>query len=351
IGDIYECSFLEKYLYIFSSENQEYDIIYWNRKEYREGEGSNIFVFNNTSDCNMMKILKMKEFLKFRIYINKILKQKKYDKLVILTTLTGVLLIDKLIFDYSSKYIFDIRDLSGEKWSLFKYLEKKIIENSFFTCISSKGFESKLPEYNNYVLSHNIRLNDLKNRVIIRNNNSNKEKINIVYIGAIRQFEHIVKFIEKIAPDKRFNLYYHGDGSDYVKLKEFCLEKQYDNVFVTGKYNNDEKKELLLKADIINNHYDLTMNTQYCTSNKFYDGLIYKIPQLVNLNTFDGKQIRKQELGLEIDLNWDDINDQIYDYYMNLDFNSFVNRCEILLDEILLEDENYINQIYCFVKK
>lgn len=349
IGDIKECPFIDKYIDTFDRANCNYEIIYWDRNNKNNDEDK-IIRYSKKSDVNKSKVAKLKDFFCFRKFVNKNIKEKKYDRLVILTTLTGIMIIDKILKKYRNKYIFDIRDFSYEKNKVFFLLEKFLIKNSRFTCISSEGFKNFLPKHNDYIISHNFRYKDLKcsKKSHLKNG---KDKINIVYIGAIRQYNHIKNIIDKFNNDNRFNLYFHGDGSAYKDLKKYLDNINSSNIIMTGRYSNDDKFKLLEKADILNNHYEISTNIKYATANKYYDGLIFKIPQICNKDSYDGIKVEREGIGLSVSLDDSDLKEKILSFYKNLDYNDFTIKCNAVLEKILDEDKEYLNRINRFARK
>ena len=155
--DIEYAPYIDKYIDILNEEKKEFEVIYWNRSNKKDNECCfKAHIYNKKSNLNKSKFSKIGDFLGYRKFVVKTINERKYDKLIILTTLTGILLSDILIKNYQGKYIFDIRDYSFEKNKIFYLLEKKIISQSFITTISSNGFKEFLPKTFNYVISHNI---------------------------------------------------------------------------------------------------------------------------------------------------------------------------------------------------
>lgn len=352
IGDIEECPFWDKYKKILDKKNYAYEVIYWDRKNKNESN-TGFHRYFCKEDKLGSKISKLKAFLNFRNFIKNIFKYKKYDKVIVLTTLTGILIQDILIKKYKNNYIFDIRDLSYEKYKMFYLLEKNIVENSYFTAISSKGFLNVLPKSNKYIIANNFRYEDIiassKEKRIFTN--KNKKYIKIVYIGAIRQYENICKFIDVFSNDERFLLYFHGDGDDYIKVREYLKIKQSKNIYLTGRYFNYEKLDLLKDADILNNYYKTTYNIKHANANKYFDGIVFKIPQLANKDSYDGKKIKENEIGISVSLEDPLVKEKIIEFYYDINYVDFYKKCNEILSEALQEDKIYLNKIKNFIEK
>ena len=354
IGNLKYCPFLNKYIDIIKKFEIEYQVLFWDREA--KGEASNYpdnyISFAKRSKLSKPKLLKFLDFVLFKIWINNKIKNNKYSGLIVLTTLSGILNYFLLINKYSSKYIFDIRDYSYENNKIFYYFEKRIIMNSFFTCISSDGFKNFLPKSNNYTLAHNFIYNDLKyKRTVPERNFKYGDEICLVFMGVIRYFEHQKEIICRFKNDARFRLSFYGTGPDLDKLKNFCDINKIMNVDFYGEYNNFEKFKFLCNADILNNSYGVSIDTpeSYAVSNKFYDGLIFKIPQLVECGSYKYDLVTNYDLGIGLSTKDEFFADKLYDYYFSLNWDKFNETCESLLRKIIEDDKIYTEEINNFI--
>lgn len=351
MGNLKYCPFLDKYLIVLCQLKQEFEIIYWNRDCLVEPlPHCTIHVFKRKSELSKSKLMKIFDFYSFsRFAVAKII-ERGYDRLIILTTLTGIFLFNLLMSKYKGKYIFDIRDYSYEDIVLYKWLEDRLIKHSAFTCISSKGFLDFLPSKYQYVMAHNFLYSDLEvNRERKMRRNKAAGPIRIVFLGAIRYFEHFAGIIRRFENDSRFILVFHGNGEDYLKLRDFCNSQGFQNVQLTGEYNNTDKPNILAEADIINYHYKIDKSTKRATANKFYDGIIYKIPQLTNEGDLAGLRVCEGGVGISIGLEDTDMADKVYDYFRKLDYKTFDDNCNKILNNVLEEDRIYVERIKDFL--
>lgn len=76
----------------------------------------------------------------FRKTLKQIIEKGKYDRIVILNTLPGILLSDILLEKFESRYILDIRDYTYEKYGFYRNRVNQLIDHSFISTISSMGF-------------------------------------------------------------------------------------------------------------------------------------------------------------------------------------------------------------------
>lgn len=349
IGDLKYCPYLTKYTQEIEAINEDYEVLFWAREDYHKEYPDNYHAFGLESGLNKSSISKLTDFYKFRKWLKSKLKKGSYSKVIALSTLSGILINDILIKHYRNRYILDIRDYSYENYKLFYRIEEKLIKNSYFTSISSEGFKSFLPPYENYQLVHNINLKEIKSDKDFKKDT--QATLNLVWIGSLRYFEHQRYIIDHLSNDSRFNMIYHGTGPEYRKYVDYCNERKVNNVIFTGEYNNKDKDILLASVHILNNSYSSSkvMEIKYAVSNKYYDGLIYGIPQLVEVATHKYDLVTNSGLGFGIDVKQSDFADVLYEAYNEFQEVSFnQNKREILL-KIAKEDETYKRKISEFI--
>lgn len=352
IDDLWGCPYLDKYTDILQEQNENYEVIFWNRKDKKEQYPLHHLCYAKASSYSKHPIFKIRDFLQFSKWVKGVINKRKYDKLIILSTLSGIFIAKTLLKNYRGKYIFDIRDYSYESIRPFYKLEESLIKNSYFTCISSEGFKKFLPQNHSYVMVHNFNYNDIEFRRKFKRKEK-KSSINIVFNGAMRYFEHQSQIISKIKNDNRFNMIYHGTGPELEMFKNHCKENNINNVKFTGTYKNPDKYKLLEDADILNNSYGTkkTMEIKYAVSNKYYDGLVFSIPQLVEVGTFKQTKVEDADVGVGFDVHDEGFADKLYNYYFEIDEEKFNDSCDEELKQILEEDKEYLKRIRAFIAK
>lgn len=327
---------LEKY------KSDKVDVIYWNRDNSDDIDLSrclnNIYQFNYCIGFN--KIEKLFAFIKFKHFCSKILNKNTYDRIVLLHTFPAFLLSSKLIKSYKNQYIFDYRDITYEKYSFFKKRVAKIVVNSKYTFVSSEGFKQYLPNCEKIYVTHNIMKIDLEESKKIKKEEFDGN-INLSFWGFIRGFEVNKKLINECAKKKHIFVNYYGFYSkDVKKLQKYVLENDYVNIAFYGSYNNDEKVKFIKNTYLIHNLYDRNdKNMMVAMSNKFYDGIIYKTPQVCCKNSLMGNIVEKNGLGIAIDIDDQNFIDDIIHYYLNLNFEEFNKNCEKYLNKVIKEYE------------
>ena len=239
-------------------------------------------------------------------------------------------------------------DMSYEYFCFFKKMIKKIVCLSSFTTISSIGFLKRLPESNKYNIVHNFSKELYLKYKDIKQINSPKKVITVLYIGIGRGDEYNKKLIDLFFKDKRFILKIVGSNNDSPFIKNYIKDKS--NIIVKGYYSNEEKYNYIKEADVLCYNYLNSFVNDYALANKYYDGLIYKKPLLGNIKTYSGELINKCKVGISLDINDKNFTNKLFNYYEKFDRNIYLNNTERILKKILQEDELLDKKIEDFLK-
>lgn len=337
--------FANKYIEILEENNIPYEFIFWNREGEYKGGKENWIPFNEEVNSFQPFYKKIFSFIKFSMFMRKKIKEKKYDKLIILISQTAIPLADILLFKYNHKYIYDYRDVTYENIKWYRKLINKIANKSCFTAISSKGFLKYLNSENDYVVSHNTRNFQLLN---IEKNNANK--IRIVYWGMVRQLDFNCKICDLFANDDRFELYYHGAGY-HNELRKYCEEKKYKNIFITGAYKLEDIKEFVKDTDIVLNLYENDKQQKPAMTVKFYDSIMYDRPMIVNKDSYMAELVSEYNLGMISNLENDKWIDELYNNYINFDYENYEENRKKIYNNILKDDKEFEKKLINEVKR
>ena len=250
---------------------------------------------------------------------------------------------------YRKRYILDIRDYTFEKNFLFYSILKRMIKNSFFSVISSEGYKVFLPEYD-YVITHNNRTLDPQKVNRIRySKRKEKERLVIGFIGYISYQEQQKKLINLMKNDDRFEL--HFIGKEAESLVDYCIENKVDNVKIRGQFNPEDILEFYSEVDIINNIYgNNSPKLDFALSNKLYFAAEFYMPILVCENTFMEKISTEYGFGCTVDLNDSEISNKLYNYYHGIDWKIFGENCNLFLQKVNDENENFEAKVKGFFK-
>jgi len=316
-GNSFKSPYLSHYLEALNSLNISYDIISWNRLHVNE---PGIIQFNCNASEEKGYIKRFYLYGKYLKFIKKRISEEKYEKIIVFTIALGILLYPILNTKYSKKYIFDIRDFSIMRIFMRRRFSS-LIDRSFCTIISSKGYLTWLPE-KKYVISHNCSSLIDYNPSIIDIDISVK-RYTITTIGSIRDYNANRLLIKELGNDSRFTLKFIGSGPAENKLKRYVEINKIRNVTFYGLYNNVDQFKLIEDANFINIITKSDINSKSLITNRFYSSIIKGIPTLVNTNSYQGLIVKQYSLGCCIDLN-NSISEQIFQYLSNfsvVDYN------------------------------
>ncbi len=343
--------YMNFYLDCIDRADHEVHVLYWNRdlqsEDLSKYQGCVFHEFRCYQEDDVSKISKIKSFAQYRRFAKKLLLNEKYDYVFVLHSLTGVLVADVLKKHYSNKYIFDYRDFTYESFAPFKKVVASITRNAHATFVSSDAFRRFLPEdcENKIYTSHNLLSDSLKYRNEKQQHGVLSDKIRIAFWGFIRHEDINREIIKKIAADTRFELHYYGREQQVaLNLKAYVAELNAENIFFHGEYTPEQRYEFVRETDIIHNIYYDT-NTMFCMGNKYYDGVIFRIPQICMSGSFMGECVEKNGIGLSCVPTNEEFCESIYKYYTSIDSSKLYSNCDSTLDSICREIDDGKNII------
>lgn len=319
----------------------EIHVAYWNRDEKEEDlsqfEGLHLHEFRKYMVNDATLKTKLRLFYSFRKFCLKILKQTEFDFIIVLHSIPAVVLYDCLTKKYVGRYIFDYRDSTYEpRVKFFKKAVGNLIKKSHITFTSSDGFREYFPTdcQDKIVTTHNLLEDSLSHR---NYDKKHSNRIRIAFWGFIRHAEMNKYLQDRIGNDERFELHYYGrEQIDAKILKEYASQKGYSNVFFHGEYKPEDRYEFVKETDLVHNIY-LDTNMLRAMGNKYYDGIIFRIPQVC----FPGSQMSKMceaaGIGVSLDPRKEDFCDNLYSYYQALNRSVFDQHCDIELNRVMGE--------------
>lgn len=341
VGNTLKEPYFEKYKIALEKSGQSYELILWDRKGDTQDYPENCHVYREKIS-GLNKIKKAFAYRRYAKFVQNILKNKKYDKLILLTTFSAFML-GKKIKEYKHNYIFDLRDLTCENNLFFRKKVERIIKNSTITVISSDGFRDVLPDFD-YVRAHNLsgeneRVTDKQKQLGV---------IKVGYAGVTRGDEFNKRLIQIFGGDKRFELVLMGDGIDSESVKEFA--NSYQNITVRGRYQNDEKAKLYATCDMLINMNIASFNGKRLTANKYYDGLLFGLVQIARADEYTGALVSCKELGVALDFSDKEFAEKVYEYYTSLDMTKFLQKANDELDRVKEQNEIFIEEVVNYLK-
>lgn len=341
--------YLEFYEKEIQKENIEYNTIFWDRFNSSKTEkNNNEYIIRIKCIPGESKFKKLIPMFLFKLEVEKIIEREQYTHLIILTTIPGVLFSKTLLDKFKNKYILDIRDYTYEKYGFYKNIVEKLIEKSYFTSISSKGFLKFLPKSEKIIACHNIS-NSNSVKTYIRDI-KNKTCITIGFVGGVRYFKENCKLIDAFANNPKYKLAYIGKANLDCDLKSYCKQKNITNVMFSGQFNNKDKPQIYEQIDLINAVYgNESLEVTTALPNRLYDGILFKKPLISTYGTYLGSVVEKYKVGIALNLN-KDIAEQIKLFLDGFEKEEFVNAANRLLNIVNDEQNSYINKIREFLE-
>lgn len=342
--------YINFYLPNIDIHNNDIHVIYWNRDLQEEDVSKykelTLHEFRVYQEDDVAKLSKIKSFIKYRQFVKHVMEIYDFDKYIILHTLPGILLYDQFKKN-AGKFVLDYRDSTYEGFLPFKHMVGKLVEWSEATFVSSDAFRRYLPEEQSGKIytSHNILEDSLSHQEDKENFGIPSDKVRLAFWGFIRHEEINRQIINVLANDDRFEVHYYGrEQKVAVSLKEYVAELNANNIFFHGEYKPDDRYSFILQTDCIHNlYYD--RNTMLAMGNKYYDGIIFRIPQVCMSGSFMGKMCNDHKVGIELDPYKKSFSNNLYDYIKSINITSFRNNCSSEVNRILQEQYNSIQII------
>lgn len=339
-GKIAYMPYMNFYLDTLSGKDVQFELIYWDRDGKPDAKApqciSKVYKFEAHLEEQLPFKNKLKYFARYRKFALNILKNNRYDRIIVLHTTPGLTLLDYLVRKYRGHYLLDFRDVSYEYIPVYRKLVGVLSKNSALTFVSSNAFRKFLPSERNVFTIHNY-LEDSLNHEMIRNHEKRERKtIRVSYWGLVRQVDVNKKLMDALGNDPRFELHYYGrmqqDGRD---MEQYAHGKGYSNVYFHGAYMPEDRYRFAEHTDIIHNIYDCGYTTGNAMGNKYYDGIIFGIPQICTKGSYMGELAEKAGVGLTVDLDSFNLADVIWNYYDSISWDSFEKSCFDELESVV----------------
>lgn len=346
-GSIWYAPYVRNYTRILDEEKVEYGIISWNREGDDKPEG---FQYNERCQKGhgSAGFSAYKGYIKF---IKQTIKEQGFNRIIVFGPQMTCLLSTYLLLHFRNRYMIDYRDLSIEQKPGFKQLFALMLKFSCANVISSPGFKRCLPR-RDYYLSHNFDeravREALENQTLETSFNV-ENGIDILTIGAIRDFSSNIEVTKAIANQDGFTLRFVGRGQGTVeKLQAYRDEVKATNVSFVGGYNKPEEAGYVKTSTFMNIFYPRIITHDTALSNRFYNSLIYRKPMLVTKDTIQGDYAEKYNVGVAVTDCGNLTND--LKAFLQQDYKEYCKRCDGLLMEFLNDQHEFVEAVKKFVK-
>lgn len=344
-ANIMSSPYVKYYTDVLDNLKVSYDVIIWNKMGIKESDYPVIISYDKCFDSTKSKIEKFIAYCGYSKFVIKNINENNYDKLILLTAQSGVLIYKYLEKHYLNNYILDIRDYANAKYYI-KIL-KKLVKNSYSTSISSNGYLKWLPKSNKYIKSHNTSIDYIEN--YIDNINFGNKTIKISTIGQIRDYESNKSIIDIFKNNKSFTIEFIGKGVSSQDLKLYCDNNDIGNVVFKGQYKKDDEKYHYINSDFINLYIgDQSVSTGLLT-NRLYNACIYGKPIITEKDSYVSSIVEKYNLGITINPKDPNILDQFIKFITNFDVDKFNKGRREFLEKVKIDIEKFEKSIELFI--
>ena len=344
-NNVWFCPYVSIYLDVLKSYHVNYDIISWNR----DGKKEDAIQYNYTPKSRNPLLL-LWAYQKFALFVKKTIKRNGYDRLIVFTPQSGIFLGSFLEKEFKGRYIFDYRDLSIEQKEYFKRPFLTVLRNSFANVISSPGFKKYLPTGFNYILSHNFNVETVRKALNEQGKvELNRNPIDVLTIGGIRDYETNVQVIEHLFNEEGFTVRFVGKGPSATALQKRAEELRAFNIFFEGYYPKEKEKDYVSDASFINIFYPRKPSHDTAISNRFYNSLIYRKPMITTKYTIQGDYAEQYKVGLALE-NCDNLPYILRSYLATMDTQQFCQNSDKLLADFLKDYEVWEKMVLEFIK-
>lgn len=336
--------YLLKYEQMLQQADLPYEIVFWNREarntkpSFRQ-KGREVYI---DFDCKR-GVRKMLSFLRWANQVCKFIRVQKYSHLVLLSTVPAVLLSPMVIHYYSGKYIFDIRDYTLERFSLFRKLVMKLVNNSCLTPISSKGFMRWLDESPRIIPNHNITISERND--FTAPDFCNNKPIKFSFVGNVRLDIQTEAMLRTLGHSTKIEQHYYGRVLSVCNIEGIIKENHLTNVTVHGPFSLEEKETIYRNTDLINTVYanavreeDIPLGDSTPLPNRLYDAIIFYRPLVSSKGTYLAELSDEYHLGVNVNGFDEKIEETIINYTKNFDKQVFMEGCD-RLKAIVIEEE------------
>ena len=286
--------YIQYYIDVFKEKGIEYDVIAWNRSGNNPKVLERLIMYEAPSPDTLSNIKKVRGFWGFKQFVEKTVRQKQYDRLVVHTIMLAVFMSSFLKRYYGGKYILDIRD-ECSLYGIMKLRLPVLLKYSFCNVISSWGFKTWLPEAE-YVISHNIGFRwKEKMNMPAPDSFFHHQPLDILTIGQIRHFDGNRVLIDELGNRGNMKMHFAGDGVDVPRLVEYCKEKKINNVAFSGRYLKENEDDIVSTSDFVNILLPQT-RVQQAMANRFYLAILNYKPVIVNAESIQVEYVKKYGL-------------------------------------------------------
>jgi hypothetical protein len=335
-GNLRIIQYIDKYTFALDEEGVRYEVVYFDRNDENERKNfkGDCIAYKQNMNTYQSFWKKVGGFIGYTRFLYRTIRAKKYDKLVILTTPTAMVLLPILLTKYRKRFIYDYRDITYEGFFAYRWLVIRLMKTSRMVMISSLGFLEKLGiGYPNqsitFVMAHNcIDVAPISVETCRRGDGP----IRIVFWGMVRQPEFNKKLCLLFGNDRRFDISFHGEGYG-DEIRQFCEQRVIANVHFTGRYDRERVPDFACCTDIIHCIYENDEHMKHSMQVKIYDAMKFGLPILMNEGCYALSYVEKYGIAKAVKFT-QHLPDEVYEWYKNLDRDAVKHGYQAMLEAV-----------------
>ncbi len=331
--------YVDNYEVILKANEINYTIVNWDRFSI---EKESEFIYRDKKIGHQRNYF---DYYKYYRFVLKILKNNRFDKVIVFGLQMAYFLNKYLIKNYKGNYIIDIRDYN----KIIKIFNPaKIIKNSAVTVISSPGYKQWLPESKKYIVNHNTIVSSIHQLRDV-NRVKNYKKIIISYIGSLTNYDVNIAFIKSLKNINRFQLQFYGDGIINKDLQNYIENSKISNVSLSGRYERHEELRLYANATLINMVlYNDHINNRTCLANRLYNSALYGKPMIALEGTYLSEIIKQYNLGVILK-SFNNTEEGITNYLANFNLEEYNYGRKAFFEKVIEENQYFRDVLYAFI--
>lgn len=338
--------YVQYYIDIYKKNGAEFEIISWDRRGVAEDVN---YAYHKTVDDHK-RFDVLLGYIGFSSFVKKIVKKRKYDKLVVFTVAAAVA-VSGVLKKYKGKYIFDIRDSSP----LVKKASKKfkaVVDGACEVVASSPNFAEWIGR--DAHICHNVDVNLLINSKDTPVVNKNSDTTRIVFAGLMVEQGINAKLVQSLADDERYSLSFYGTpnaGRD--EIEKYVTDNSIKNISFFGTYQKSEITAIYREnADFVNVIRKKSRVNRDALPNKLYDAVAAGVPIIVfGHNKAVAKFAVKYNIGLVLeDEDENNFAESISRLINEFDYDAFDMGRREFVNLVISEQKKYIETVEKFIR-
>jgi glycosyltransferase involved in cell wall biosynthesis len=356
-GEFTYLPFLRAYAAVLDEEGVPYDILYWNREHLREGcpyRCRRLYRYTRFSPGRRPVAAKLVDFLGYRRWAQRLLRENGYDRLIVLTTMPAVLLAGTLARRFPTGYIFDVRDYAYEHFAPFLARERMVVRHAALCVTSSPGFRAWLPAAD-WRISHNV--DGVALRRWLRSDQRPPASVFarpvrvLRFVGRLRSTTGTRAVVDQLGADPRYAVHFHGDSVLPWDPAAYARRRGAAAVRFHGRFRPDERAAFYEDCDLVLGFYDTPLpGERTLLSNKLYESAMALRPILVTPRTYLAEIVARYGLGLAVDLPRESLHDAVERYAASFNPAAFAAGCRGFLTDVLRDDEEFVAAVRAFAR-